>query len=388
MRPTCYHVSMTDPSLEFAAQEGVAAFQKSDFPAAILAFEKVTSAENASAHSWLVLSQCYAATGDLAREDAALDTVLAMEPRNVLALIRKGEGMAQRGDDRAAVSYFNLALSNAPADPPSGIARSLERTAAASAAASGRFAAHLEQSLDAAGFTAGQRPPLFDEAIGIMTGRMPVQVQQPTSFFYPGLPQTSFYDPGAFPWVAALEAAAPEIRAELVALLAEREGFHPYVEGDPDRPNRGHALLDDRRWSAFDLYRSGVPVAENAARCPATIRALAKAPLPFIAGRSPMALFSLLEARTHIPPHWGMLNTRLICHLPLIVPTSCRLRVGNHQRLVEQGRMMIFDDSIEHEAWNDSDEVRVVLLFEIWRPEISERERAALTAMFAAVGDF
>lgn len=388
MRPTCYEISMTDPSLEIAAQEGVAAFQKSDFPAAILAFEKVTSAENASAHSWLVLSQCYAATGDLAREDAALDTVLAMEPRNVLALIRKGEGMAQRGDDRAAVSYFNLALSNAPVDSSPGIARSLERAAAASAAASGRFAAHLEQSLDAAGFAAGQRPALFDEAIGIMTGRMPVQVQQPTSFFYPGLPQTSFYDPGAFPWVAALEAAAPAIRAELVALLDERDGFHPYVEGDADRPNRGHALLDDRRWSAFDLYRSGQPVKDNVRRCPATMRALAGAPLPLISGRSPMALFSLLEPRTHIPPHWGMLNTRLICHLPLIVPPTCRLRVGNHQRTVEPGRMMIFDDSIEHEAWNDSDKVRVVLLFEIWRPEISERERAALTAMFAAVGDF
>ena len=108
---------MNDRSFEAAAQEGVAAFQKGDFAAATLAFEKVTSAENASGHSWLVLSQCYAATGDLVREDAALDTVLAMEPRNVLALIRKGEGMAKRGDDRAAVSYFNLALSSAPTDP-------------------------------------------------------------------------------------------------------------------------------------------------------------------------------------------------------------------------------------------------------------------------------
>ena len=379
---------MNDRSFEAAAQEGVAAFQKGDFAAATLAFEKVTSAENASGHSWLVLSQCYAATGDLVREDAALDTVLAMEPRNVLALIRKGEGMAKRGDDRAAVSYFNLALSNAPTDPSPGMTRSLERAAAASAAASGRFIGHLEQSLDAAGFAPAQRPALFDEAIGIMTGRMPVQVQQPTSFFYPGLPQTSFYDPASFDWVAAFEAAAPEIRAELVALLDEREGFHPYVEGDPDRPNRGHALLDDRRWSAFDLYRSGQRVEENLRRCPATTRALADVPLPSIPGRSPMALFSLLEPRTHIPPHWGMLNTRLICHLPLIVPPRCRLRVGNHERSVEPGRMMIFDDSIEHEAWNDSDEVRIVLLFEIWRPEIGEREREALTAMFAAVGDF
>ena len=81
-----------------------------------------------------------------------------------------------------------------------------------------------------------------------------------------------------------------------------------------------------------------------------------------------MALFSVLEPGTHIPPHNGMLNTRLICHLPLIVPPGCRLRVGSETRTVEAGKTMIFDDSMEHEAWNDSGETRVVLLFEIWRP--------------------
>jgi len=101
-----------------------------------------------------------------------------------------------------------------------------------------------------------------------------------------------------------------------------------------------------------------------------------------------MALFSLLRSRTHIPPHWGMLNTRLICHIPLIVPNGCRLRVGNHERVVEAGRAMIFDDSIEHEAWNDSDDVRLVLLFEIWRPELGEAERGALTAMYEAIGRY
>ena len=98
-----------------------------------------------------------------------------------------------------------------------------------------------------------------------------------------------------------------------------------------------------------------------------------------------MALFSILRPHTHIPPHHGMLNTRLICHLPLIVPDGCRLRVGNHTRPVVAGEVLIFDDSIEHEAWNDSDEVRVILLFEIWRPELTPAERAALTRLFEAV---
>ena len=114
--------------------------------------------------------------------------------------------------------------------------------------------------------------------------------------------------------------------------------------------------------------------------------ALAATPIPHIAGRSPMALFSVLRPGTHIPPHHGMLNTRLICHLPLVVPPGSRLRVGNQTRAVESGRAMIFDDTIEHEAWNDGASTRVVLLFEIWRPELDERERAALTALFEAIG--
>jgi aspartyl/asparaginyl beta-hydroxylase (cupin superfamily) len=81
-----------------------------------------------------------------------------------------------------------------------------------------------------------------------------------------------------------------------------------------------------------------------------------------------------------------MLNTRLICHIPLIVPEGCRLRVGNHERTVEADKALLFDDSIEHEAFNDSEEIRVVLLLEVWNPALSAPERQALTAMFGAIG--
>ncbi len=116
--------------------------------------------------------------------------------------------------------------------------------------------------------------------------------------------------------------------------------------------------------------------------------ALAAAPMPHIAGRSPMALFSILQPRTHIPPHNGMLNTRLICHLPLIVPDNCRLRVGGETRAVRAGEVLLFDDSIEHEAWNDSDAPRAILLFEVWRPELTDAERHALKVMFESVTQY
>ena len=165
-------------------------------------------------------------------------------------------------------------------------------------------------------------------------------------------------------------------------------GLSPYVVAHGNRPPGEHSLLNDPSWSAFYLWQDGALVADNAARCPNSMAALAGLPIPHIAARSPMVLFSVLRPHTHIEAHNGMLNTRLICHIPLIVPEECRLRVGNETRAVEFGKAMIFDDSIEHEAWNDSDETRVVLLFEIWRPELAEVERRALTVMYEAISGY
>lgn len=371
-----------------ALEQGYAALQRGDPATARTAFQAATAAAAQDVRGWLLLAQTCAMLDDRAAEEQALDQALAIEPRNVLALLAKGERFQARGDDRGAVSFFSMALQADRQGLPPVLIERLRHAEAAVAAAGGRFETHLEDALGRAGIASDRRPPRFAEALDIMAGRKEVQLQQPTSFFYPGLPQTCFYDRADFDWVAGMEAQVPAMRAEVEGLLVGDDAFHPYVEGDADRPNRGHALLGDARWSAFDLWRGGEEVAENARRCPATMAALRTAPMPFIKRRSPMALFSQLRPRTHIPPHWGMLNTRLICHIPLIVPPDCRLRVGNDVRTVEAGRAMIFDDSIQHEAWNDSDETRVVLLFEIWRPELGADERAALTAMFEAISAY
>ena len=371
-----------------ALEQGYAALQRGDPATARTAFQAATAAAAQDVRGWLLLAQTCAMLDDRAAEEQALDQALAIEPRNVLALLAKGERFQARGDDRGAVSFFSMALQADRQGLPPVLIERLRHAEAAVAAAGGRFETHLEDALGRAGIASDRRPPRFAEALDIMAGRKEVQLQQPTSFFYPGLPQTCFYDRADFDWVAGMEAQVPAMRAEVEGLLVGDDAFHPYVEGDADRPNRGHALLGDARWSAFDLWRGGEEVAENARRCPRDMAALRTAPMPFITHRSPMALFSQLRPRTHIPPHWGMLNTRLICHIPLIVPPDCRLRVGNDLRTVEAGKAMIFDDSIQHEAWNDSDETRVVLLFEIWRPELDADERAALTAMFEAISAY
>ncbi len=144
-------------------------------------------------------------------------------------------------------------------------------------------------------------------------------------------------------------------------------------------------MLNNPAWSAFYLWKNGEPVAANVERCPSVMRALRNVPLSVVPNRSPSILFSLLKPGAHIPPHNGLVNTRLICHLPLIVPGRCRFRVGNEVREWVTGRSWVFDDTIEHEAWNDSDQTRVILLFDVWRPELSAEEQSLVVQLFEAI---
>ena len=374
--------------LENDARRGLEAMEAGDFTLARSAFERVAAAGGATPQLWLLLADARNKLDDREATHAALDRVLEAEPRNLFALLMKGDLYSRSGDDRAAVSYYRLALSSAAAATalPGDLPQRLERAAAAVAAAERKFEEHLTTHLATAGIH--DVPRRLAEAIDIASGRREIYLQQPTSFYYPGLPQIAWYDAGDFEWAAALEARWQEMRAEIEAVLCDEQGVEPYVHAQKDRPSRGHSLLNDKRWSAFYLWRDGKPVEDHARRCPVTMELLELPPIPRVKGRSPMAMVSILRAGTHIPPHTGMLNSRLICHLPLVVPPGCRLRVGAETRTVEAGKMMIFDDSIEHEAWNDSDAVRAVLLFEIWRPELSEDERRALAVAYEAIGAY
>lgn len=322
-------------------------------------------------------------------EEAEVDALLAREPANFAALVRKGDCRLRAGDERAAVSFYQAARRVAVAAPLSpDLAAEMARVEALLARSGGNFRHHLEAWLAAAGLgpeTVGDR---FGDALAILFGEKEVRLglQQPSSFYFPGLPQRAYYEREEFAWLAALEAATGAIREELHRVLAGEAGFKPYVEPERNRPHHDfHGLLGNPRWSAFYLVEDGAVNETNAARCPRTMAALAGVPLCRMPGRTPSVHFSLLRPGTRIPPHTGMLNTRLICHLPLIVPPGCALRVGGETRIWEDGKALIFDDSIEHEAWNDSGETRVILLLDIWRPELTQAEREAVTAMFAAI---
>ncbi len=372
---------------EAQVRAGIAAFQKGDLAIARHLFEQVT-AEGATPQVWLLLAQTCEALDDRPATHRALDQVIEADPRNPFPLLMKGDLYAREGDDRAAVSFYRMAirLSQGLQQLPGDLNQRLDRAGAAVEASELRFQNHLREELSNAGIET--LPTRLKEAIAIASGAQPVYLQQPTSFYYPGLPQVAWYEREQFLWLAEMEQAAPAMRAEIERVLTEDRGLVPYVEKPEDRASQGHSLLNDARWSAFHLWQSGELVDENAARCPIIVKALESAPMPRINRRSPMALISILKPGTHIEPHTGMLNTRLICHIPLVVPDGCRLRVGAETRIVEEGKAMIFDDSIEHEAWNDGASARAVLLFEIWRPELSDAERDALMVMYEAISGY
>jgi aspartyl/asparaginyl beta-hydroxylase (cupin superfamily) len=362
------------------------AVQRGDAKAALAELAPLIIADD-PATPWMIVARARSMAGDSAGEEAALDRQLAIEPRNLLALLRKGDIKRAAGDDRAAGTFYQSAINAAAhqGNVPDALRPLLEQAQGHVQAAEARFTEHLEAALGRSAL--GERGRVGD-AVDLLLGRKELYVQQPTSFYFPGLPQRQFYEREEFEWLTSIEAAVPDMQAELHAALADSDTFDPYVTSTTERPRAANPLIDNPDWGARYFWRNGEVVDAQAERCPATMAALAHAPMPAIAERSPMALWSMLKPGTHIQPHHGLLNTRLICHIPLIVPNNCALRVGNETRYWDEGKALIFDDSFEHEAWNRSDKTRVILLFEIWRPEITAGEREALTAIFETINSY
>jgi aspartyl/asparaginyl beta-hydroxylase (cupin superfamily) len=348
-------------------------------------FERVTQTGRANAQILLLLATACRADNDLAGEEAAVDQLLALQPRLPRALIMKADCRAKAGEERAALGFYRAALSVASGqDVAPELNGELVRAETTASILEANLSKQREAALTALGVPPENRSARFRQSLDILAGRKRIFLQEPTGYYFPELPQVQFFDTDQFDWVRSVEAATPAIRQELDALLAaSREGFRPYIQGDPNRPRLDeNQLLDSVDWSALFLCENGILNEAMIARCPSTWQAMQAAPQPQIA-QSPTVMFSLLRPGARINPHTGTHNTRLVCHLPLIVPPDCGFRVGNEVREWEEGKLLIFDDTIEHEAWNGSDRDRVVLIFDIWRPELSEQERAEVAALFA-----
>lgn len=372
-------------------QAGVEALRKGDFVKAREQFEKVVPSGFVDGLTWLGLAAACRALKDKAAAIEAVDHVLALEPRNVRALIMKGDHLIDTGDVPSALSFYRGAMKSAATAGrlPQDLINELARVDGVCRRFAQGFEDHIAASLSAQGLDSAASGR-FQHSLDLLHGKRQVFMQQPRHYYFPELPQIQFYDRERFPWLDAIEDATDDIRREAEDVLNDAGAFAPYVTaGSRERPHGdAQGMRDNPDWSAFFMQRDGVVVPENAARCPKTLKALAHAPLSRARARMPSILFSLLRPGAHIPPHTGVVNVRLICHLPVIVPGQCALRVGNETREWVEGKAWVFDDTIEHEAWNKSDKPRVILLFDVWRPELSEAERKLVAAMLEAMDSY
>ncbi len=367
-----------------------AALNRGDARAARDTYQQLVAAGAADVAVWFGLSRACLALGDLVEEGVALDHTLRLDANHLPALIAKGDLCVKLGDRRSANVFFNAGLQRASVLTTLTPEWTLElrRITAMAQSFKDDYEAHLLAAMSAAGVGA-PGTERFAHAMDLLLGKKAIFHQRPKYFFFPELPEIQFFDRQRFSWVAALERHWEGIRAEARAVLDAGAGIEPYIQTNALRPSQDtFGLRDKLDWGAFFLMKDGATVAANAARCPRTVAALRDVPLCRIGHRTPSVLFSVLRPGTRIPPHHGFMNARFICHLPLIVPPRCGLRVGNESRTWREGETVIFDDSIEHEAWNGSDEPRVVLIFDVWRPELSARERELVTTMLTAIDRF
>ena len=329
--------------------------------------------------------------GDLKGALAALDAALDLEPYHFVALLSKAAVVERLSGPRKAWQIYRNALKILPDPLPSTLQPAVDRARQVVEETTDALAAFLEDRSAPARArmdrTAGAR---FDEGLQIYAGRTRNYPSEGILLTYPRLPAIPFFDRELFPWFPELEAATDMIRGELEGVLATMDAdFAPYINVPPGAPvNQWEELNQSRLWSSLFLWRDGERQEEPCRRCPGTAALLDRLPLARQPGFAPTVIFSALEARTRIPAHTGSTNARLLVHLPLILPGPARFRVGNETRSWRMGEAWAFDDTIDHEAWNDADALRVIMILDIWNPLLTEDEREAITALMNARNAF
>jgi aspartate beta-hydroxylase len=345
-------------------------------------FRRATAADPGQLALLFNLAAAERAAGDLPAALTALDGALAVDPYFVQAIFQKAILLEEIGRPREAAVIYGNFLDTAPED-----VRTSERfqpLIARARDAVARDNAALGRLMAASATAPNAR---MREAMAALLGEQRIYVSEPTFLSIPRLPAIPFFDRDLTPWFAELEVATPDLLAEATAVAANADdpAFVPYVDNPPGVPANQWAELDHSRlWSAFFFWKHGKRNEANAARCPRTMALLDRLPLVDLNGRAPNAFFSVLAPETRIPAHTGVTNARATVHLPLIVPPGCGFRVGAETRKWVPGQAWAFDDTIEHEAWNDSDQPRLILIFDVWNPFLETEERNFVRDMLDA----
>jgi aspartate beta-hydroxylase len=355
--------------------------------------ERALRIEAGNPSLWMNLATALRALGLRDEEERALQSVLAIEPRHLFALLQKAELLEFRGKTKAAATAYHHALQTIQPNArlPNVLREPIAKAFAAVQRNDAALAAHVDQAVSAVRdrHDAASRERA-EHGLAALLGKRRIYHPQPTFLHVPKIPAHEFYPRADFPWLAEFEAATAEIRDECERVLREDSAsLEPYISRPGGVPlDQWAELNQSRKWSAFFLWRDGQRVDAHADRCPRTAALLAAAPVANVPGYAPSAFFSILDRKSHIPPHTGVTNARLIVHLPLVVPPQCRFRVGSDTRQWHEGEAWVFDDTIEHEAWNESDVPRAILIFDTWHPSLTAAERELIVTAVPAIKDY
>jgi aspartyl/asparaginyl beta-hydroxylase (cupin superfamily) len=367
--------------------EAEKAVASGDLQKAITYFQRAADSQPDDPTLWMKVAAMQRGTGDL---NAALDAIhktLALTPLDFTALLMRASLLQRLGNQDAGEAWGNALAQKPDSDLPPQLQSVVSQAEVFHSEWLDRREAIMKQQMAAAEARADpeERAQIERFRSNVLRRTRPYH-SKPTHYQFPGLPEREFHPRKLFPWIEQVEAATEEIAAECQAVMgAERAELVPYVQYEDHLPmDQWRPLNRNPDWTAIHLLEKGNKVEANTRHCPRTMELLDRLPQPRVRGASPNAMFSLLAPKTAIPPHVGISNTRLVCHLPLIVPDGCWFRVGAETRYWERGNAFVFDDTIEHEALNPSDQLRVVLIFDVWAPELTEVERDAVAALIGS----
>ncbi len=376
-----------------ANRAALQAMSAGDMRSARTLLEDAVARDRGEFRLWLNLAVVRRQLQDYDGAFAALREALSLDNRNFAALLMQAALLDRLGRGAEAATAYGIALVQAPPDAEldAPTRQALERAREVHAKHVGALGRHVREQVGGAqgALSASERRRLESFIDTTLRVRRRYR-QEPMEYASPGLPDIEFYERGEFPWLEGFEAATPAIQRELARILVEDEaGFSPYIHYDDHLPlDQWRELNKSPRWTAFHFYEKGREIPDRCERAPQTMAAVRALPQAEVDLRSPTAMFSVLQPRTRIPPHTGIANFRLVVHLPLVLPAKCGFRVGAETREWRVGEAWVFDDTIEHEAWNDSDEVRIILICDVWSPRLSPAEREAIRAVIAATDAF
>lgn len=338
---------------------------------------------------WLKAAALQRATGRPSDALATVHRALAASPLDFTALLLRASLLERLSDPQAPEAWSHALAQKPDGELPPALKSTIAEAEARVADWTARREATIKDAMRDAeqAANADERVRLERFRNNVLRRTRPYH-SEPTHFHFPGLAEREFHPRGLFPWLEQLEEATEVIASDMQAVMAaERAELVPYVQYADHLPlDQWRDLNNNTNWTAIHLLQNGRRVEANARLCARTLEILANIDQPNVRGASPNAMFSLLGPGIKIPPHVGVSNTRLVCHLPLIVPDGCWFRVGAETRFWKRGEAFVFDDTIEHEAVNPTDQLRVVFIFDVWRPDLSQAERNAVAALMESDG--